>query len=248
MLRSEQVNFSAARHERLYSMYTLIYFLIGSVNLALLIYAIQCWRRTRSVAILLIILPVSFLWYDNYLIAAGRFIGEGKLLESLSSIRFFSHYLLLPLMFIVVGMIARRAGYRWAQPRIVMGLFCIACVAFMVWETAEYLMLDLYPVCLGDTLRYSTWVAPEQACDPSMAGLGGYVPLAGSVLLVFSFIGLGVMLWRTHGWPWLFAGAVIILIFAGIPSSVAGPFLSNIGEPIVNFALLMTVLRLEQRG
>jgi len=223
-------------------MLKLIYFLIGTANLALLVVALRLWRQTRFTSVLLIILPLAFLWYDNYTIAAGAFLGPGPLLEGMSQVRFLAHYLLLPGLFIVAGSFARQAGYRWARPRAVMGTFCLLAVAFAAWETVAYLRLDLYPVCLGDTLRYSTAVRPGQACEPGMEGLGADVPLAGSIVLVLLFLALGAALWRTHRWPWLFTATLVIFVLAGIPSAVAGPFLSNLGEPVFNAGLLATAV------
>jgi hypothetical protein len=53
---------------------------------------------------------------------------------------------------------------------------------------------------------------------------------------------------RTDLWTWLFLGALVIFIFTGIPSSVAGPFLSNLGEPVINGASLATALNLGDNG
>ncbi len=228
------------------NMYTTIYYLIGSVNLALLIYAVQAWRRTRSLTVLLITLPMAFLWYDNYVIAAGTTLGEGPLLKGLSFVRFASHYLLLPFWFIVIARLMRTAGYRVGQTRWLQIAAVATTIGFAGWEMYEFLHLELLPVCLGDTLRYSTFVGEGQECYPGMAGTGGYVPLAGSFALIGLLLLLGGALWRTHNWPWLFVGTLVMFVFAGIPSSVAGPFLSNMAEPVINGAILATALRLEQ--
>jgi hypothetical protein len=223
-------------------MLKLVYFAIGTVNLVLLLVALRLWRDTRLTTHLLIILPLAFLWYDNYTIAAGIYLGAGPLLEAMSMVRFLAHYLLLPALFIVAGSFARQAGYRWARPRSVMGGLCLLAAGFAAWETLEFLRLEIYPVCLGDTLRYSTSVNTGQACEPGMEGMGAAVPLAGSITLVLLFLALGLLLWRSHRWPWLFAATLTIFVLAGIPSSVAGPFLSNLGEPVFNAGLLATAV------
>lgn len=228
-------------------MYTVVYFLIGSVNLALLIYALRAWRRTGSLTVFLIILPMAFLWYDNYVIAAGAALGEGPLLKALSFVRFASHYLLLPLWFIVIARLMRAADYRLGRAGWLHAGAVLITFGFAGWEIYEFLHLDLLPVCLGDTLRYSTFVGEGQECYAGMAGSGGYVPLAGSFALILLLLILGGALWRTHRWPWLFGGTLVMFVFAGIPSSVAGPFLSNIAEPVINAAILATALKLERR-
>lgn len=228
-------------------MYTVIYVLIGSVNLALLIYALRAWRRTGSLTVLLIILPLAFLWYDNYVIAAGATLGEGPLLKGLSFVRFASHYLLLPFWFIVIARLMRAAGYRLGRADWLQTGAIITTLGFAAWEMYEFLRLELLPACFGDTLRYSTFVGEGQECYAGMAGSGGYVPLAGTFALILLLLILGGALWRTHRWPWLFGGTVVMIAFAGVPSSVAGPFLSNIAEPVINAAILATALRLERQ-
>lgn len=224
-------------------MVSLIFMAVSLVAMAVLIWSIRLYRDHRDVGFLLLIAPLSLLWFDSMIMGLGSTIGESQLHEQISHIRYISHLLLLPAWTIAAGVIARRARLRFAQPKWVMALFCIAATALFVSGLLEVLQLKLYPACIQGTLRYVSFVADGQACRAGMEGLGeapSGPPLV-SILPVFLFLGIGLALLVRDRWPWLVVGSVIMIIMAVVPQSIAGPLFSNIAEPIIAAAALLTL-------
>jgi len=75
----------------------------------LLGWAIRLWLRSTSLAMIVLPIVLVSISYDNLVLAMGSLIGAGELLKTLNMVRFFQHYLVLPL-FIVIGVeLAHRA-------------------------------------------------------------------------------------------------------------------------------------------
>lgn len=224
-------------------MITIGYLIISAAAFACLIWCWRAYRAEPSTLLLLTLIPLIVLWFDSFAVAAGRFIGEGPILTAITYIRFTWHWATLPLLLIVAGMIARRAGFRWAQPKAVMALFCIAAVYF-IYEDLPYIwQVEFRPACFAETLRLVTKVSPSQACNPADAGLGINVSPAAaiSVNLVLKLIGFG--LWWKHRYPWLALGCAVMFAAAATPQSLVGPILGNAGEPIFNAALIAAAIK-----
>ncbi|MEV0563613.1 hypothetical protein [Dactylosporangium sp. NPDC050588] len=164
----------------------------------------------------LVVVVAGALVYDNAVIAAGRFVGEGDALEGLNAGRFVGHALFTPLL-IVVG--AGLAGLARGGRRALTALAAVL-VGLGIW--ADVVRLRLVPERHADTLRYVN----DNAAGPP-------VP---AVVVILVLIGIGVVLWRRDGWPWLFAGAVAM--FAAAAAGFAVPWLGNLGELV----LLTTVV------
>ena len=223
-------------------MTTLLYFLISLVAFFVLLYGIKQYRQYKDVVFLLILSTLIFLWYDSFIIAIGSFIGAGPLLEALSWPRFIAHLLLLPIWIIAAGALARRAGFKWAEPKFIMALFCLIGTAGIAMGAMELLKLELFPACMRGTVRYVTFVADAQACSADMAG-SGHAPTGppiAPILATLLFLIVGLMMWVWRSWPWLFLGSLFMFVMAGMPQSIAGPLLSNVAEPVIAFAALLT--------
>ena len=78
-------------------------------------WAVRLWRKSDSLAIVVLPVLLVTLGYGNFLLGAGRFIGEGDLLETLSLIHYLLYSITIP-FFIVVGIeIAHEAKAWWAN-------------------------------------------------------------------------------------------------------------------------------------
>lgn len=224
-------------------MTTVFYIIVGFIAAAALIYGWRSYFKHRTWALALISTTLIFLWFDNFAIAAGRFIGEGPLLYGFTYVRYGWHWATLPLWIIAAGSIARAAGFAWAQPKWVMGAFCLLATGFIVWEVPLLLSVKFYPACFADTLRYVTQVSALDACNPADIGKGFQNPPAAPITTIVILIALGIALWVRHGWKWLTLGAGAMFCLAAVPQSLVGPLASNIGEPINAFALIATAVR-----
>jgi hypothetical protein len=222
---------------------TLGYLVIAAAAFACLVWCLKAYLAERSTILLLTLIPLLFLWFDSFAIAVGQWIGEGPVLLTFTYMRYGMHWGALPLLFIVAGMLLRRAGFKFAENKFVMGAFCVVAVFFIIEDFRHIFIVDFYPACFAETLRYVTKVAESQACTPEMAGVGMNVSPAAAILVNLSLMLVGIAIWIRHKWPWLALGCIVMFAAAATPQSLVGPILGNAGEPIFNFAVVAAVIR-----
>ena len=222
-------------------MITIGYSVIGAVAFACFIFGIRAYMVEPNRILFLILINTSLLWFDSFATAVGQYIGEGSLLLNMTYVRYAAHWLTLPLLFIVAGMILKAADFKFAQSKYVMGFFVFLAVFFIVYDFRYMFILDFYPVCYAETFRYATQVPIGQECSPGMAGLGTKVlPIAPILLTLILFVS-GIAIWIKHKWPWLAVGCFVMLM-AAQPTPI-GPILSNAGEPVFIFCLLLAAIK-----
>jgi hypothetical protein len=227
-------------------MLSALFLLFAVVHLAIWIWGWGAWARNgRPRALFLVLFGGTLLFYDNLRIGTGRFIGQGELLEAMSVPAFLWHWTMLPLLVIAAGIIARTAGLQWAQSRFAMGAFCLVATALIALDIPKIFDFDLYPVCLADTIRYSTNVGPDVLCspdDPVISGGPGaaLVAILTNVIVLF----VGIALWIQRGWPWLALGSGAMFIAAGaFAQSYWSLPIANFGEILITLSLIATALR-----
>lgn len=231
-------------------MFSGVMFLLAIADTVLLVWTLRRWQEFRHPVLALLAFLIVALPYDTALVGAGRWIGQGELLEVLSGPRFMLFALSVPLILIINASIARLAGFSWARPRWFVGAVCLLATAFMVLSWREILVpAELYPACWADTLRYVPSVTPTQACTPGQPGVGVTTPLPVSAALALpSMVLLGAALWRWRRWPWLFLGTLAGLTFLGVPPSRVGPVPGFFGDALNMLALVATAVHfLRQR-
>ena len=222
-------------------MITIGYAVIGAVAFACFIFGIRAYMVEPNRILFLILINTSLLWFDSFATAVGQYIGEGSLLLNMTYVRYAAHWLTLPLLFIVAGMILKAADFKFAQSKYVMGFFVFLAVFFIVYDFRYMFILDFYPVCYAETFRYATQVPIGQECSPGMAGLGTKVlPIAPILLTLILFVS-GIAIWIKHKWPWLAVGCFVMLM-AAQPTPI-GPILSNAGEPVFIFCLMLAAIK-----
>ena len=222
-------------------MITIGYSVIGAVAFACFIFGIRAYMVEPNRILFLILINTSLLWFDSFATAVGQYIGEGSLLLNMTYVRYAAHWLTLPLLFIVAGMILKAADFKFAQSKYVMGFFVFLAVFFILYDFRYMFILDFYPVCYAETFRYATQVPIGQECSPGMAGLGTKVlPIAPILLTLILFVS-GIAIWIKHKWPWLAVGCFVMLM-AAQPTPI-GPILSNAGEPVFIFCLMLAAIK-----
>ena len=226
-------------------MITIGYLFIAVLAGACLVFAARAYLNEPNKMLLLILCPTSLLWFDSFAIAVGQYVGEGSLLLGSSYIRYLAHWLMLPLLFIVAGMILRGADFKFASSKYVMGAFYFLAVFFIIEDARHIFIVDFYPACYGETLRYVTKVPIGQACTPELEGVGITVPPWAPIILTMTLLVIGTAIWVKHKWPWLVVGCVIMLL-AAQPTPI-GPILSNAGEPFFTFALTLAAIKFRPR-
>jgi len=233
---------------------SLTFLAFAVVHIAIWVWGWFAWQRGGRPATLGIVLFANaLLWFDNFRIGIGRFVGEGELLATLAAAAFVWHWTVLPVFVIVAGMLARRAGLGWAQGRVVMGTFCVVAVGLFVLDVPSTVRLlsgavELYPACIGDTLRYTVTVTLDQLCAPGDTVITGPNAFLVPVIMNVIMLGLGIALWFQRRWPWLAAGTGLMFIAAAPVYGVAGLPVANFGEVLFALSVMVTCLRFDQAG
>jgi hypothetical protein len=227
---------------------SLAFLAIAVADFAVLVWALRLYRRYPSTAQWLATVPLGLLWYDNFVIAIGGTLGEGQPLVALNVVRFLGHYIFLPFTFIALGSMAKQAGFKWAQPKFVIGAFCLLAAWFMLHDLWLFYNATLYPSCFADTLRYTTRIVEYTACGPdAQIGAGAAIPPIPAMTLSNMMIVFGAYLWWKIGYKWLFLGSVGALVFFAIPYSKTGGVFSNVGEPIISVVILLAAAHITKR-
>ena len=217
------------------------------IHVAIWLWGWKLWAATgRPVALLLVLVGGTLLFYDNLRIGMGRFVGEGDLLYSLTVPAFAWHWSMLPLLVIAAGSIARLADFGWARNRLVMGAFCVAAVALSVHDIPKIFAMDLHLACLDDTVRYTTTVKENQLCRPTDTVVPSGAD-AGTVAIITNVfvLAVGIALWVRRRWPWMAAGAGAMFIAAGaFGQGRYGLPIANFGEICITLGLITTCAHL----
>jgi len=234
-------------------MLSVSFLLFAAVHLAIWIWGWREWERHgRPLALLLVLITNTLLWFDNFRIGIGRWLGEGQLLYVLTIPLFVWHWVMLPLFVIVAGMIARRAGLAWAQGRLVMGTFCVVAVGLFLLDLPSAIALlsgevRLYPGCIADTLRYTVTVTEDQLCTPDGVLITGPNAFLVPVIMNVIMLAIGIALWLQRGWKWLALGTGLMFIAA---APVYGPYMlpvANFGEILFTLGVMTTCIRYARR-
>lgn len=207
-------------------MTSLLFAVVTVVHVLLSVWVIRRAWLDRSWYLVLVAALTIGLVYDNGMVAVGRFIGEGPLLEALNHPRFVIHALITPTLVIVAVGMARRCGAAWARKRWVHAVFCLVATALIVYGVVtEVLGLELEVERDGDAVRYSA----VEASAP--------IP---SIVAIVVLIAVGIAVWRRGGY-WMAIGAAIMFVAAAIQSLPL--VLANTGEVALVVGLVLTATR-----
>lgn len=212
---------------------TFLYFLYTLLYTALLIWGLYGIRKQElarwSSVIYIVILP---LIYDNLILATGKWIGEGELLESLNFSRFCLHALITPLLVMYSIGTLRESGIEWAKKKWLVIVGIIYTIGLMVLEfSVEVVGLEIEVVKEYGVVSYSN---VEEATGPPIMVL-----LVTLILIVASAI-----IWKKTKWPIFFIGAVVMTIGSAVPFNIESGAVTNAFELFLIFTLIWTKRRL----
>ncbi len=228
-------------------MVTALFTTYALAHLAMLVWLLGTMRKEPMPGAVIVALVALGLTYDNSMIALGRAIGVGPVLEALSWPRFALHAACTPFVMAAAWRMARAARVSWALNARAYAALWILVVAMSAYGIFFDLAgLEVQPACLGDTLRYSSSTPPPQFCSPEQVQLPGHGPPIPSIVTVIICLIVGGGLWRQARWPWLLATASMMFVAAGLPQSHAGPAFGNGGEVILQAGLAMTAWRMRR--
>lgn len=233
-------------------MLSMTFLLYAAIHLVIWVWGWKAWAQYgRPKGLFLVLFGGTLLWYDNFRIGIGRFIGEGELLQALTVPAFAWHWTMLPLLVIAAGSIARSAGVGWAQPKAVMGSFCAVASVLIAMDVPYLFQIELHPACVADTFRYSTGVSELQFCGPDSVVVNGAGSPLVAILTNVIVLGVGIALWIQRGWPWLTLGSGAMFLAAG-----GGPALlpywalpiANFGEILITLGMITTAVHFARQG
>lgn len=223
----------------------------AAAQTALFVWLLRLWRSTRAPAAAVLLVPQSFLIWDNLRVASGTLFGHGPLLYWLSWPAFWSHWLTGCWLIIASGSILRMADRRladrhaprlgFAQRRRVMGAFCLVAAALMLYDLPYFWTRDIYPACELGLIRYSGSVSEATRCFADQPLVPNEFPLA-PVVTCFVVIASGVLLWVRDRFPWMTLGAVAMLLTAALPALRAHK-LDNFGEVLIVLGATLAIAR-----
>jgi len=224
-------------------MLSFIFLVFAVIHLSIWLWGWRLWARTgRPVSLAIVLVGGTLLFYDNFRIGIGRFLGQGDLLYALSVPAFAWHWSMLPLLVIAAGSVARLADLAWARNKLVMGAFCVVAVALSIHDIPKIFDMNLVSACLADTVRYSTQRSALQLCDPADPIIASG-PDAATVAIITNVIVLavGIALWVQRRWPWLAVGSALMFVAAG--AFLRSPWslpISNLGEICITLGFIVT--------
>ncbi|MGI2328715.1 hypothetical protein [Planococcus sp. YIM B11945] len=212
---------------------TILYFFFGAAYIVLMAWGIRRQKNWSWMSV--VFLVVIGLIYDNFIIAIGRFVGEGALLKGLSLPRFWSHALLTPPLALFSWAVLHHAGVAWAKKKVVIIGVLLYTAALIVIEIAlETAQLWLTSANEYGALRY---VSAEPASGPPIMVL----------LVTLALIFASIVLWRKTSWKWMLIGAVVMTIGSAVPIPVESAAATNAFELFLLFTLVWTKVRVESR-
>ncbi|MGF7031183.1 hypothetical protein J2T17_002089 [Paenibacillus mucilaginosus] len=169
------------------------------------------------------------LFYDNAIIAAGEWIGEGRTLRFLSTFRYWTHALFTPALVLFAWDTLRRADLRWAQhpwSRGAAWLVTLGLVAYQTFTAALPETASLAPLREYGVLRY---VPQAETGGPLMVIVTSMLLLAAGLILAFR-----------QRWIWMAAGTAALFVGRMIPLPFESSALTNIYELILIVSLWAT--------
>ena len=212
---------------------TFLYFLYAFFYTVLLIWGLYGLSKHDlakwSSVIYIVILP---LIYDNLILATGKWIGEGELLESLNFSRFCLHALITPLLVMYSLGTLQESGIEWTKKKWIVIVGILYTISLIVLEfSIEVVGLEIEVVMEYGVVSYSN---VEKATGPPIMVL----------LVMFILILASAIIWKKTKWPIFFIGAVVMIFGSAVPINIESGAVTNAFELFLIFTLIWTKRRL----
>jgi hypothetical protein len=209
-----------------------VFFALAQATLA--VFAIRQYRRTRSLWMLMLCLPIAGVVWDNAIMALGSVIGDGPMLVALSWPRFIGHALLTPAWIVAAIGIAAYTGAGWARGRGArVGEWALYGFAALAGVLRYVVFLDMAPVSEGGMFYYT-----------NVGTFPG--PPIGSITMLLVVLACGFVVWRRSKLPWVLVGSLSMLLTQVVPRELVGFLVTNSGEVIRAASLVITATMLHR--
>ncbi|WP_285766966.1 hypothetical protein [Peribacillus sp. SI8-4] len=211
---------------------TILYYLYSLVYMILFLMGILIIRRHGKLFSLtssLLFVTLALFW-DNIVIASGKSIGDGPLLERLNISRFWIHGFITPTLILFGWGVAKKIDIPFTKKIGVFFFFLFLTSGLVVYECMENIHKNFVPVQEYGVLRY---VSEGSSGPPLMVLI---------VTLVLLVISINVFL-RTR-WIWMLSGVVIMIGGSAIPIPIKSSAITNAFEMIFICLLWLTHYKL----
>src|SRR5690625_57749 len=210
-------------------MNTVLFFVLGFSYVLLFIWGLVFTKNLGLMNLTNVFLLVIFgLIYDNLILAFGKFIGEGNLLQSLSYVRFWLHALFTPTLILFAWKISYRTDTHWAKKKFWKALANILTIGLIFYELfSSAIGLKLEPTCNHGVLSYES---AGQSNSPLMVII---------ITLVLVIVGFNLII--EYRFFWLFIGTLIIISGAILSIWIKSFPIMNVIEYLFIVSLLLTM-------
>jgi hypothetical protein len=204
----------------IYSLLTIAYLIL--LILGILLAKYHSWINIGNVLLIVILA----LFYDNGILAFGKYLGEGDLLRALNQTRYWLHALFTPLLVLFAWHTLVNANLQWAKKRIVQWLVITYTLSLIIIELVTVVWgISLEPIWKSGVLSYKN------------VGYGSpFMIISVSIMLLFT----SIIIWWKQKWPWYFVGILFLGITPMIHLFLKTDALHNISEFLLMVALLAT--------
>jgi hypothetical protein len=215
--------------ERQWIMDTLIYFLLSIAYLILLLKGMLLTKQHGWVNVdNVILLVILALFYDNGILALGKYLGEGELLKAFNQFRYWLHAFFTPLLVLFAWHTLVKANVQWAKRRIVKWIAISLTLCLILFELTTI---------VDDISFEAIW--NKGILSYKKVGEAGipHIMIIGVSLMLFI---TSIMIWWKQKWPWYFVGILSMGIAPIIHFLLKTDASHNIAEFILMLALLTT--------
>ncbi|SFM33918.1 hypothetical protein SAMN04487943_11420 [Gracilibacillus orientalis] len=206
------------------------FYLVFTLSYLILLIVGFVKRREKNIMsfTVFLYLVIVGLTVDNAIIAFGKWIGTGSLLESLHLFRYWIHALITPtLLLFCLGLLQKSGKKYFSTARAVWITLMCTCVLILIEIITVVAVIELKPV-----MEY---------------GILHYVPVkehVGSILMIImvSLILLvtGFLLYIFTSWKWMLVGTIIMGIGSALPIKVDSTAFTNALELVLMISLVAT--------
>ncbi|TLS35959.1 hypothetical protein [Pseudalkalibacillus caeni] len=189
------------------------------------IYLAPSYGGSASGKVLLLV--TAGLFYDNAIVASGKAIGKGSVLESLNLLRFWFHAILTPLLVVFSWYAIARASVTWAKTKLAWIITVVFTVILILLELfTKTLGIHLEPEITNGVLKYE----PAASGGPPLMVILVTIPMAAA----------GIILWIRQRWGWMLIGVAFMALGGFIPIPIDSIAITNGFELILLLCLWTT--------
>ncbi|MGE7762180.1 hypothetical protein [Peribacillus sp. NPDC097895] len=212
---------------------TILYFCYSFIYIILFITGMLFIRQDRSfLSSSSFLLLITFgLIVDNLIIASGKFIGDGPLLEMLNASRFWSHGFITPTLILFGWGMAKRVHIPFSEKNIASYFFFFLTVGLIIYEFIINMHKTFVPVYKYGVLRY---VSMESSGPPLMV-----------LIVTFTLLVISLNIYVRTRWIWMLLGVLVMIVGSAIPIPLESSAVTNAFELIFLCLLWLTNYKLD---